>query len=152
MSMVVLAPFVLLSGELKDIFSTVWFWDEVGFWVQMILTTFTGLIVQISMLVFLVYTSPLSFTVASVSKVSLISYFSLGLKLTVFDLTTDVDPNVNCSSCIWKPFELTGKYKYWDFFFYLIHFVLFLEFCGNSYFTIWIVLLRLFNFERSKKI
>lgn len=69
MAIVVLAPFVLLSGELNEIFSTVWFWDEFGFWLQMILISLTGMIVQISMLIFLVYTSPLSLTVASVSKV-----------------------------------------------------------------------------------
>jgi hypothetical protein len=36
MSMAILVPLVLLSGELNDIFSTVYFWDEFGFWSQLV--------------------------------------------------------------------------------------------------------------------
>lgn len=36
MSIVILIPLVVLSGELRDIFTTVWFWDEFGFWLQMV--------------------------------------------------------------------------------------------------------------------
>jgi GDP-fucose transporter C1 len=36
MSAIILIPFSFLSGEISEIFSTVWFWDEVGFWIQMV--------------------------------------------------------------------------------------------------------------------
>ncbi|KAI7903481.1 uncharacterized protein BX663DRAFT_433185 [Cokeromyces recurvatus] len=68
MSIAFMIPIVLLSGELKEILSTVWFWDEIGFWIQMIITAMTGFCVNIIMMVFLIQTSPLSLTIISVSK------------------------------------------------------------------------------------
>ncbi|CEP17227.1 hypothetical protein [Parasitella parasitica] len=68
MSVAIMVPLVLLSGELNEIFSTVWFWDEFGFWLQMFITTMTGFGVNISMLLLLMHTSPLTLSVASVCK------------------------------------------------------------------------------------
>ncbi|GAA5815541.1 hypothetical protein MFLAVUS_009053 [Mucor flavus] len=68
MSIVILTPLVVLSGELRDIFTTVWFWDEFGFWLQMIITSITGFCINASMLLLLMYTSPLTATVASTTK------------------------------------------------------------------------------------
>lgn len=73
MSIAIMIPLVLLSGELNEIFSTVWFWDEFGFWLQMFLTAMTGFAVNISMLLFLMNTSPLTLSIASVCKVMFIS-------------------------------------------------------------------------------
>lgn len=116
MAIVVLTPFVLLSGELKEIFSTVWFWDEFGFWLQMILTTLTGLIVQVSMLVYLLYTSPLSLTVASVSKVRKKWCFEVNLTTVCIDCNSSSDGR----DYLWKPIKFTGTYKHLTpFFFYL---------------------------------
>jgi hypothetical protein len=36
MAIAVLTPLVLLSGELGTIYSNVYFWDEFGFWLQMV--------------------------------------------------------------------------------------------------------------------
>lgn len=69
MSIAIMVPLVMLSGELNDIFSTVWFWDEFGFWLQMLITAMTGFAVNIAMLLLLTQTSPLTLSVASVCKV-----------------------------------------------------------------------------------
>ncbi|KAI8642821.1 hypothetical protein BD408DRAFT_415987 [Parasitella parasitica] len=71
MATAIMVPLVLLSGELNEIFSTVWFWDEFGFWLQMFITTLTGFGVTISMLLLLMHTSPLTLSVASVCKTSI---------------------------------------------------------------------------------
>ncbi|OBZ82766.1 GDP-fucose transporter 1 [Choanephora cucurbitarum] len=68
LSIVLLTPFVILSGELAEIFSTVWFWDEFGFWLQMLITSIAGLSVNLIMMVLLTYTSPLTLVVAITSK------------------------------------------------------------------------------------
>ncbi|KAI8083317.1 uncharacterized protein B0P05DRAFT_508026 [Gilbertella persicaria] len=71
MSIGVLTLLVILSGELSDIFSNVWFWDEFGFWLQMVLTAMTGFCINAIMLLMLVHTSPLTVTVASVSRTAI---------------------------------------------------------------------------------
>ncbi|KAI8389414.1 hypothetical protein BD560DRAFT_381559 [Blakeslea trispora] len=68
LSVVLLIPFVLLSGELTEIFTTVWFWDEFGFWLQMLITSMAGLGLNAIMMVLLTYSSPLTLTVVMTSK------------------------------------------------------------------------------------
>ncbi|KAI8993504.1 hypothetical protein BDB01DRAFT_847378 [Pilobolus umbonatus] len=65
---IVLIPFILLSGELDEILNSVWFWDETGFWIQMILTSLTGLMTNFIMINVIMYTSPLTFSVLSVTR------------------------------------------------------------------------------------
>ncbi|CAO0796224.1 unnamed protein product [Mucor circinelloides] len=71
MATTIMVPLVMLSGELNEIFSTVWFWDEFGFWLQMLITAMTGFAVNIAMLLLLMQTSPLTLAVASVCKTSI---------------------------------------------------------------------------------
>ncbi|KAL9546545.1 hypothetical protein PS6_007617 [Mucor atramentarius] len=71
MATAIMVPLVMLSGELNEIFSTVWFWDEFGFWLQMLITAMTGFAVNIAMLLLLIQTSPLTLAVASVCKTSI---------------------------------------------------------------------------------
>ncbi|KAI9359728.1 hypothetical protein BD770DRAFT_385390 [Pilaira anomala] len=68
MSIAILIPLVILSGELKEIFKNVWFLDEFGFWLQMVITGLTGFGINASMLLLLMYTTPLTATVASTVK------------------------------------------------------------------------------------
>lgn len=82
MSIAIMIPLVVLSGELNDIFSTVWFWDEFGFWLQMVITSLTGFSVNAAMILLMMYTSPLSVTVASTSKVRHVWIFRMGSKCT----------------------------------------------------------------------
>ncbi|KAI8883153.1 hypothetical protein K501DRAFT_92621, partial [Backusella circina FSU 941] len=70
-SAIVLVPFSFLSGEISDIFSTVWFWDEVGFWIQMIITSVIGLGVNVLMVLVLIYTSPVTLIVLAVTKTAI---------------------------------------------------------------------------------
>ncbi|KAI7892259.1 uncharacterized protein EV154DRAFT_418954 [Mucor mucedo] len=79
MSIAIFAPLVLLSGELNDILSNVWFLDEFGFWVQMVITAMTGFSVNAAMVLLLMYTSPLSVAVASTSKTILQAFIAAAL-------------------------------------------------------------------------
>lgn len=85
MAATIMVPLVMLSGELNEIFSTVWFWDEFGFWLQMLITAMTGFVVNIAMLLLLMQTSPLTLAVASVCKVSLHATLSMAIYLIVSD-------------------------------------------------------------------
>ncbi|KAK4517527.1 uncharacterized protein ATC70_000866 [Mucor velutinosus] len=90
MSIAIMVPLVILSGELDDIFSTVWFWDEFGFWLQMLITAMTGFAVNIAMLLLLMQTSPLTLTVASVCKTSiqaLVVAVIFGNRMTLLNLS-----------------------------------------------------------------
>ncbi|KAG2201389.1 hypothetical protein INT46_010194 [Mucor plumbeus] len=90
MSIAIMIPLVLLSGELNEIFSTVWFWDEFGFWLQMFLTAMTGFAVNISMLLFLTNTSPLTLSIASVCKTTiqaLIVVIVFGNRMTLLTMS-----------------------------------------------------------------
>ncbi|CEI93406.1 hypothetical protein RMCBS344292_07640 [Rhizopus microsporus] len=68
MSIVTLIPLVLLSGELKEVLTNVWFLDEFGFWLQMVITSFTGFAVNVAMIYLLIHTTPLTLAVASANK------------------------------------------------------------------------------------
>lgn len=90
MSIAIMVPLVMLSGELHDIFSTVWFWDEFGFWLQMLITAMTGFAVNIAMLLLLMQTSPLTLIVASVCKTSiqaLVVAVIFGNRMTLLNLS-----------------------------------------------------------------
>ncbi|KAI9484181.1 MAG: hypothetical protein EXX96DRAFT_561192 [Benjaminiella poitrasii] len=89
MSIAVMAPIVLLSGELNEIFSTVWFWDEFGFWLQMIITALIGLGLNTITLIFLMNTSPLSLTIAGVLKTVIQSFTAVllfGNRMTLLNI------------------------------------------------------------------
>lgn len=69
MSIAIMVPLVILSGEFKTILKTVWFLDEFGFWLQLAITGLTGLSINVAMLVLLMHTSPITVAMASISKV-----------------------------------------------------------------------------------
>jgi hypothetical protein len=71
MSIAIMVPLVILSGEFKTVLKTVWFLDEFGFWLQLAITALTGLSINVAMLILLMYTSPITVAVTSVTKVNL---------------------------------------------------------------------------------
>ncbi|KAI8088803.1 uncharacterized protein BX664DRAFT_331413 [Halteromyces radiatus] len=62
---------VLVSGELMDAYRTVLFWDELGFWIQMIIGSLLAMVIHIFMILLIKYSSPLSYTVAATTKTCL---------------------------------------------------------------------------------
>ncbi|CAO3663198.1 unnamed protein product [Rhizopus stolonifer] len=68
LSLATLTPLVILSGELKLVWNEVWFLDEFGFWLQMVITSLTGFAVNVIMIMLLLYTTPLTLTVCSINK------------------------------------------------------------------------------------
>ncbi|KAI8988336.1 triose-phosphate transporter family-domain-containing protein [Mycotypha africana] len=89
MSTVIMIPLIFLSGELDKVFTSIWFWDETGFWVQMIITSLTNFSVNVIMLILLIRVSPLSLSVAGVTKTiiqTLIAYVIFGNPLSLLNL------------------------------------------------------------------
>ncbi|KAI9247233.1 hypothetical protein BY458DRAFT_446424 [Sporodiniella umbellata] len=76
LSIATLTALVILSGELKLVFTDVWFLDELGFWLQMIITSMTGFAVNFIMILLLLYTTPLTLTVCSINKTILQAFMA----------------------------------------------------------------------------
>ncbi|KAG0741582.1 hypothetical protein G6F57_007470 [Rhizopus arrhizus] len=76
LSLATLTPLVILSGELKSVLNEVWFLDETGFWIQMIITSLTGFAVNVIMVLLILYTSPLTLVVASINKTILQAFLA----------------------------------------------------------------------------
>lgn len=90
MAIAVLSPLVLLSGELGAIYSNVYYWDEFGFWLQLMITALTGFAVNASMLLLLLHTSPLSVAVASTTNTILQAFVAaiiFGNRITLLNVS-----------------------------------------------------------------
>ncbi|KAI9307236.1 hypothetical protein BJ944DRAFT_262265, partial [Cunninghamella echinulata] len=66
-----MVPILLVSGELKLVYQSVLFLDEVGFWIQIIIGALLSLSLHFLMISLIKYSSPLSFIVASICKTCL---------------------------------------------------------------------------------
>ncbi|KAL1918219.1 uncharacterized protein VTP21DRAFT_3485 [Calcarisporiella thermophila] len=86
LSIIFLFPLVLLSGELGDIFSTVTFLGETGFWILMTITGITGFVINIAMFLQIKYTTPLTNTISGTAK----SCFQTALAAWIFQNTISV--------------------------------------------------------------
>jgi len=62
-----LIPVVLFSGEIKEI-KTVYFLNEISFWLVMILTGVTGFLINIATFLQIKYTTPLTSTISGTAK------------------------------------------------------------------------------------
>lgn len=67
-SIIMLFPLVLSSGEATDIITNVWFLNEFGFWSLMIITGLTGLIINVAMFLQIKVTSALTNTISGSAK------------------------------------------------------------------------------------
>lgn len=68
LSLVFLAPLVLLAGEVSDILENVTFLGSTTFWSIMTLTGVTGFLINISTFLQIKFTSPLTNTISGTAK------------------------------------------------------------------------------------
>ncbi|CAO3636671.1 unnamed protein product [Cunninghamella echinulata] len=68
---ILMIPILLVSGELKSVYQSVLFLDEVGFWIQIIIGALLSLSLHFLMISLIKYSSPLSYIVASICKTCL---------------------------------------------------------------------------------
>ena len=75
-SILILAPFVLLSGELKEI-SKLTFLHEPTFWNGMIITAVLGFLINIASFLQIKFTSPLTHMISGTAKVCVIAVIDM---------------------------------------------------------------------------
>ncbi|CAG8580680.1 6796_t:CDS:2, partial [Ambispora gerdemannii] len=68
LSIILLLPMVLFSGEPKKIYMDAYFIDETGFWILMIFTGVTGFVINIAMFLQIKFTTPLTNTISGTAK------------------------------------------------------------------------------------
>ncbi|KAG9305259.1 hypothetical protein G9A89_001521 [Geosiphon pyriformis] len=80
LSIILLLPMVIFSGELEKIYLDAYFIDEVGFWIIMIFTGISGFVINIAMFLQIKFTTPLTSTISGTAK----SCFQTGLAAWYF--------------------------------------------------------------------
>ncbi|CAG8611228.1 2350_t:CDS:2 [Ambispora leptoticha] len=68
LSIILLLPMVLFSGEPEKIYMDAYFIDETGFWMLMIFTGITGFVINIAMFLQIKFTTPLTNTISGTAK------------------------------------------------------------------------------------
>jgi GDP-fucose transporter C1 len=63
-----LTPIVLLSGEVSEIWETIWFLGDLGFWFLMTVTGVAGFLINTAMFLQIKYTTALTNTISGTAK------------------------------------------------------------------------------------
>ena len=74
LALMILIPFIIVSGELVEIRQKVTFFHEVNFWNVMTLTGVTGFLINIAVFLQIKVTTPLTNTISGTAKVCRVSF------------------------------------------------------------------------------
>jgi GDP-fucose transporter C1 len=68
LSIAFLFPLVILAGEIQDMITNVYFFEEAGFWILMVLTGITGFVINIAIFLQIKFTTPLTNNISGTAK------------------------------------------------------------------------------------